>query len=115
MIFRGVNSEGEWIYGKGKSDYLRDVEALAKNIETRIKEWKYDCFFATEQGVDYYNLLDRGTKTLLDSDIKKVILQTEGVLRIDFFESEINNETRTLDYTATLLSVFGSLALPFGG
>ena len=65
------------------SDYLTNQNAILHNVKTRLLQWKGDCFYAIDEGVDYNNLLDVGTKTLLDSDVKRIILQSEGVIKIN--------------------------------
>lgn len=108
MIIRALDDNKDWTYGKGKNDYLRDVPAISLNVETRLREWKGDCFFALTNGVDYNNFLDIGTKDFLDRDIKRVIIQSEGVLKIKSYESEIDRETRDFSANVTILTIFGS-------
>jgi hypothetical protein len=113
MIIRSIDSTGDWVYGKGKNDYKRDKASLIQDLNTRLKEWKYDCFFAQLEGVDYKNFLDRGTQLFLDADIKKVILKTEGILRIDTFSSTIDKDTRLYTFQAQVFSIYGNLEVDF--
>lgn len=105
MIIRAVDSDGDWKFGKGKNDYLKNRDAIKQNTETRLKEWKGNCFFAPNNGPDYENLLDAGTKNLLDRDIKRVILQSEGIIKIKEFESSVDDD-REYSATATLIDIF---------
>jgi hypothetical protein len=107
MIFRSLDSDGDWCFGKGKQCYRTGLSALMLNIKTRLKSWKGDCFFAVDEGVDWNNLLDIGTKSLLDVDLKRVILQSEGVIRMNSFESEIDRDTRQYSATSEILTVYG--------
>ena len=107
MIIRNSTEVGDFTFGKGASDYLKNSRAIQHNIKTRILSWKGDCFFATAEGVDYNNLLDVGTKNLLDSDIKRVILQSEGVLKITSFSSELDRDTRDYTAEAQIITIFG--------
>lgn len=107
MIIRNNTPDGDWNFGKGKSDYKRNLLAIMLNIQTRLLSWKGDCFFALAEGVDYDNLLDVGTKDLLDSDVKRVILQSEGVLKITEYESDIVRETREFSCRATIITIYG--------
>lgn len=115
MKVRAIDSDGDWVFGKGKNDYKKDIDALKQIITTRIKSWKRDCFFAPNDGVDYKNFLDRNTKTFLDNDIKRVILQTDGVLRINTYESEINENTREIEIESNILSIYGTFNFNIGG
>jgi hypothetical protein len=111
MIFRGLDSSGDWLFGKGKSDYLRDLNAIKANIETRLKSWKGDCFFAPAEGVDYNNFLDIGTKDLLDLDVRRVLLQSDGVMRIDSFESSLDRGSRGYSAQAEVTTFYGDLTV----
>ena len=107
MIIRNVDTDNDWTFGKGLQDYRRDLSAIELNIQTRLQSWKSDCFFALAEGVDYNNFLDVGTKNFLDSDAKRVILQSEGVLKITEYESNLDREDRAFSATATIITIFG--------
>lgn len=106
MIFRNLTSGNDWTFGRGIQNFTKNQDAILLNAKTRLLSWVGDCFYATAEGVDYNNLLDVGTKNLLDSDIKRVILQSEGILRIDSFESSLGDDR---EYTgqATITTIFG--------
>lgn len=113
MIHRNLTTDGDWTFGKGIQDYTREFDAILLNIKTRLQSWKGDCFFSLEDGVDYNNLLDYGTKSLLDSDIKRVILQSEGVLRIVSYQSEIERDTREFSGRASIQTIYGVRDITF--
>ncbi len=107
MIIRNSTSTGDFTFGKGLSDYLINRDAILHNVKTRLLSWKGDCFYAVAEGVDYNNLLDIGTKDLLDSDVKRIILQSEGVIKITIFESTLDNDERAYSGEATITTIFG--------
>lgn len=111
MIVRALDSNGDWIFGKGKQNYLTGINALKQQIVTRLKSWKGNCFFARMDGVDWNNYLDIGTKNLLDLDIKRVVLQTGGVLRMRNYSSILATENRNVSVSFTLDTVYGPAVL----
>ncbi len=111
MKTRALDSVGDWQFGRGKQSYKTESNALQQNIKTRLKSWKGDCFFSTTDGVDWANYLDIGTKTLLDLDIKRVILQTGGVLRIVSFTSILDSDSRSVTVSASLDTIFGTITI----
>ena len=113
MIIRNSTSTGDFTFGKGLSDYLTNQDAILHNVKTRIQSWKGDCFYAVAEGVDYNNLLDISTKNLLDSDVKRVIFQSEGVIKINLFESELDYSDRAYSGQATVTTIFGVDKLTF--
>ncbi len=110
MRVRTLDSSGDWSFGSGKQNYLSDLGALEQSIVTRLKQWRGNCFFAIEEGIDWNNLLDIGTAALLDLDIKRVILQTGGVLRISDYASTIDSMTRAVSISCTINTIYGDLA-----
>lgn len=108
MKSRALDSSGDWQFGRGVQSYKSDVAALKQNISTRLKSWKNDCFFAMDDGVDWANYLDIGMKTYLDVDIRRVILQTAGVLRLDDYSSTLDATARKVTISCKVLTVFGS-------
>lgn len=109
MIIRNIDQNGDWVFGKGSSDYRKDLEATKIDLNTRLQSWKFDCFFALEEGVDYKNNLDRNTKIFLDQDIKRVVLQTQNILRINEYVSEIDEETRQLTVSISVATLYGNI------
>lgn len=108
---RALDSAWDWTFGRGKQNYLSNLDALKQSISTRLKQWKGNCFFATDEGVDWKNYLDIGTKGLLDLDIKRVILQTGGVLKISSYESTLDLDSRAVSIVAHISTTYGDLAL----
>jgi hypothetical protein len=107
MIIRALDSDGDWTFGKGKSNYRTGLDAIQANIRTRLREWKGDCFYSTASGVDYNNLLDVGTETLLNNDIKRVILQSDGVVKITSYISDFDRIYRTLTVSCEVQTIYG--------
>lgn len=83
MIIRGLDSDGDWTFGSGLSNYLTGNSAIAENIATRLYSWLNDCFFDTQAGVDWLNRLGaKGQESLLLADLRRIILQSYGVTAI---------------------------------
>lgn len=111
MIFRSIDENGDWNFGKGKNSYFTEKMALEANLKTRLKSWKTDCFFAPNEGVDYINFLDVGTKTFLDQDVRRVVFQTAEVLTMESFESTLDRDTREYSAEMTINTIYGTLVL----
>ena len=114
MKTRALDSQGDWQFGRGLQSYVTEKNALKQNISTRLKSWRNDCFFAMDDGVDWQNFLDIGKKRFLDIDIKRVILQTEGVLRISSYTSTLDTAERRVTITATVATIFGLVTVTEG-
>lgn len=91
MRFRNVNENGDWVFGKGRNSYLKGNEALMMNIKTRLLSFLNDCFFDTEAGIDWWNLLGGKDRKALLASIQRVVLRSSQVKRIVDMQSMINN------------------------
>ena len=109
MKTRAIDTAGDWQFGRGIQSYVTEKNALKQNLSTRLKSWKNDCFFDMDSGVDWGNFMDIGRKVFLDIDIKRVILQTEGVLRISSYASTLDADARSLVVTVSVGTTFGEV------
>lgn len=95
----------EWDFGHGFSSYKNEVNEIAQDIETALYEFKYNCFFDLESGIDWVTRLGKkGQKDLLDTDIQNIIINRYGVLGIDNFESILLG--RTYSCSCTVYHIF---------
>lgn len=95
----------EWDFGHGFSSYKNEVNEIAQDIETALYEFKYNCFFDLESGIDWVTRLGKkGQKDLLDTDIQNIIINRYGVLGIDNFESILLE--RTYSCSCTVYHIF---------
>lgn len=72
----------DWTFGLGKNNYLKGNAAVAQNIKTRLQSFLGDCFFAVNEGVDWFNFLGSKDQSGLTLAISNVILKTQNVVGI---------------------------------
>lgn len=99
MTFRNLDGEGDWIFGSGKNSYVTENQEIALNIKTRVLSFLGDCFFATNEGIDYWNLLDYNKRDELENQIQSVIVETPGVQKLEQIDVLIGaNRTFKVEY-----------------
>ena len=92
MKFRSLDGNWDWDFGKGLSSYAPDSMAIAYDVKSKILSWYGDCFFAAQDGIDWKNIIGtKDQKKKLDSNIKRILINQEGIIEITFFESEISD------------------------
>ena len=94
MKARKLDENGDWTFGNGLSSYVRDQAAVAQSIQTRVSSWMNDCFFAMTDGVDYRSLLEKGQQQALVNAVKLVILQTNGVVRVNSVTADLDADRK---------------------
>jgi hypothetical protein len=106
MKFRGLDVNGDWMFGQGLGSYAQGQDALALDIAARIRSWKGGCFFAPNDGVDYKNLLEKGQLKNLELALQNCIMQTPGVVKILSFAFTFSAGTRSLSMNATIQTIY---------
>lgn len=105
--FRLLDAINDWTFGFGNQGFAQNVPALMYDIGTRLRSWIGDCFFDMQMGVDWKNFLGSlGSQDELIIAIKRVILKTPGVLRINSINVDFSSEERNIDLTFNIDSVY---------
>jgi hypothetical protein len=106
MIVRAIDGINDWQFGKGRNDYKPGKKALSQMIQTRLQSFLGDCFFAINEGLDWFNLLGSKNQIALELAVRAVILNTEGVTGIVSLNINLEPSTRSITMTYTLNSIY---------
>lgn len=106
MIVRALDEVGDWSFGKGRNNYLSNNKAIVQNISTRLKMFLGDCFFALNQGIDWFNLLGSKNQVALELAVRSVILNTEGVTTLIDVQIELDHTTRRIRMQYTVETIY---------
>ena len=110
MIIRALDTNHDWTFGKGKSNYLNQQLAIAENVQTRLLSFLNDCYFDLDAGVDWLNLM--GTMGITDSEIeltcRAVILQSYGVVRVNSISINRNRSMRNIYLSYNIDTIYTS-------
>lgn len=115
MRMRALDSLDDFTYGAGLNNYLTGVNAAAQAIGTRLSSFLGDCFFATDAGIDWWNLLGGKNQLALQLAISATILNTQSrgqnvVTSIVSLSLSLDDTSRvfTVSYSAT--TIFGDVS-----
>lgn len=99
MKIRAIDADGDFEFGKGLASYKTKQDALIQSIKTRLLEWVGDCFFAADAGIDWNNRIgEKDEGSLLDQEIKSLIVRTEGVVQISDLAVVFSNRVLSVSY-----------------
>lgn len=96
MTMRNLDSKGDWVFGNSRNDYVSENQEIALNIKTRVLSFLGNCFFDTEAGIDWFNLLDYRYQDKLENSVQDVILKTPGVTGINNLDAIIGQNRKIL-------------------
>ena len=107
MKIRNLDANGDWTFGQGLSNYISGNAGIGLNISTRLKSWLNDCFFAMNAGVDWKTRLGaKNQQSLLEADLKRIILSSFGVTGITAFSVSYDAATRAFTVNYTINTIF---------
>ena len=110
MIVRSIDGNNDWKFGKGRNDYKRDNSAVAQMIKTRLQSFLGDCFFAIDEGIDWFNLLGGKGQIAITIAIGATILNTENVVSMIALDVDLDNSTRRLNAQYKVATAYSTIS-----
>lgn len=107
MTFRNLDANHDWVFGTGQNDYVSENQEIALNIETRILSFLGDCFFAINEGIDWFNLLDYRYQNSLEMKVQEVVKNTPGVSAVNSIDIMLG-ANRKIIITYDIQTIFSS-------
>ncbi|WP_249163674.1 hypothetical protein [Acinetobacter nosocomialis] len=113
MRYRKLSSDGDYVFGSGKNDFLvNSPEAVAQAILTRLKLWLGEWFADTSDGTGWnQSIVGKHSKNLYELTLHQRALETPGVKSIVDFQSALDPDTRRLTVSMTVNTIFGEASL----
>lgn len=110
MSVRAIDSNRDWQFGQSKQSYKNGVEEIGQMIQTRVLSFLGDCFFATDEGIDWLNLLGAGAgkDEAIKRSVSLTILGTSGVTAINSVDLVLNRQTRQLIISYNVATIYSS-------
>ena len=103
---RGLDATGDWLFGKGQQDYASGNAAIALSIQTRLNSFLGDCFFAVDDGLDWFNLLGINNQLAIQLAVSACILNTNGVTGIQQLALALNRVNRSISITYSVTTIY---------
>ena len=109
MRYRMLSPTGDYTFGQGQADFLiNSPAAVAQSVSTRLKLWLGTWFLDVTIGTPWLTqIIGKNTKSLYDTAIRTVVLQTTGVTGIVAYNSVLNDAARSLAVTMTINTQYG--------
>lgn len=109
MKVRKMDKNGDYLFGLGSSDYYEDKpEGVGQTIKNRLDLWVGEWFLDKESGTPWIGEI-LGESVTAEAVLRDRILDTQGVNEILLFESAFNPNSRKLNITATVQTIYGNI------
>ena len=114
MKYRILDENGDYLFGMGQQNLTYGNYAVAQAISTRLKQLKGEWWEDTEDGLPLFqDILGKTSApeniTIIDSLIKKRIIETKDVISIEEFSSTY--EDRSYSYKCTVNTKYGTISI----
>lgn len=114
MIVRALDTNNDWTFGAGKSNYKSGNAAVAQNIQTRLMSFLGDCFFSIGAGIDWFTFLGGSKSQLaLNLAISSTILNTANVTGLKQMNLSLDPKTRNFFITYRVQTIYGVVTNAF--
>jgi hypothetical protein len=98
MTIRANDSNNDWIYGLGVNAYKKETEEIKQDIKTKLLEWKGDCFFNNEAGIDWLSRFSDSDIERLEQEITSLILKVNNVVNVVNIDFSLENRNFDISY-----------------
>lgn len=117
MIVRAIDTQGDWLFGKGKNDYKSKNPAIAQCIQTSVLMFLGNCFFDMTRGIDWFTYLG-GSKdqSVVSLAVGTTIINVNGgqsVTGIKRLFIDLNSITRVFRVTYQAQTIYSTVADTF--
>lgn len=108
MSVRAIDENRDWQFGQGLQSYRNGTEEIAQMIKTRVLSFLGDCFFDTGAGIDWINLLGKGSQRERDlrKSISLTILETPGVVALNSVDVAMDAVSRNLIISYNVATIY---------
>ena len=113
MIYRKLDSEGDYTFGGNENSFYRnDPLGVSQSVITRLRLWENEWFLDIVEGMPYLGgVMGKYTLEDVDSIIKERIINTEGVVEITSYESSFNPDLRKFSVSVTISTLYGDAVI----
>lgn len=109
MRYRTLSPTDDYQFGTGSPFLINTPETVAQAIKTRMRLMVGEWFLDTREGLDLERILGYRTQGTRDFEIKRRILDTQGVLSLDSYSSQV--EGRNFTVTAVVNTIYGAVTI----
>lgn len=104
MRTRILDESHDWTFGKSQSDHVSGSDAIKQGVLCAVLSVRNDWFLNLGYGIDWVNYLGRTANLAsLETDLKRAILNVDGVYQITNIDINLAREKRhatiTIEYT----------------
>lgn len=102
-----LDTNSDWTFGRNDKAYVNGSRMVKQNVVTRIKSFKNDWILDIDANIDWITLLgSKNSQGQILREVERVVLDTDGVLRINKLEIMADNKKRTAKINLNFTTIY---------
>jgi hypothetical protein len=113
MRYRKLDANDDYSFGQGQVNFFQDDPVgVAQAVVTRLRLWLSEWFLDINEGMPWVEgVLGKKSKSTADSTIRSHVLETQGVLEIIEYASQLDPDNRKLSVQIELDTIYGTITI----
>lgn len=115
LLVRGLDANGDVLWGQGRANFLTDVNALGQLLVTRLTLFLGEWYLNLADGLPLWQSIlgvpGAANTQAVSLVIQARILATPFVLGLSSIQCTFNHSTRALSFFAMVVTQFGQVSL----
>ena len=108
MKVRQLDSNHDWTFGNGLANYATESDAIKQCVKTILLSFRYNWFLDEDHGINWHAYFVKNPDVpVMEADIKRHILEVEGVSTLQNLELQLNTITRQMIITVRYTDIYG--------
>lgn len=117
LRYRRIDANGDYIFGNGKFDFQKDIDAFVQAVKTKLQFFKGEWWEDTSEGVPFYQeiagVMIKGDddKDLITQVYLNVISSVLGFSEITSYNDDFDYDNRKYSLTANVETIWGTTTI----
>lgn len=109
MKARRLDRSHDWTFGNSLANYATKSEAIAQCIKTALLSFRVNWFLDEEHGVNWWAYFVKNPNVpVMESDIKRHVLEVEGVSKLHELGLSLDTVTRKMIITVRYTDIYNT-------
>lgn len=112
MKVRRLDKNHDWTFGSGLANYAKESEAIKQCVKTILLSFRYNWHLGEDHGINWWAYFVKNPNiSVMEADIKRHILEVEGVATLQELNLQLDTITREMVVTVRYTDIYNTQQL----
>lgn len=109
MKARRLDDKHDWTFGSSLANYALTSEAIKQCVKTILLSFRFNWHLDEDHGINWWAYFVKNPNvSVMESDIKRHILEVEGVATLQELNLQLNTITRKMTVTVRYTDIYSN-------